>query len=306
METEAKQPQVISPTLEYAQRRSGWVSRHRKKLVLLAFCIAIAGPIWWNWQPIKQRILWHWAFRQAAAHQMPAKAVDLYIDELPKLLKASYNSEYVIRVGGPAASPQFGFYLPVAYRVLNQYDSRLNLMSGRETVAFMGVLKRPDGTPRLVIVNGGAGITADLLQGMAVLVLPIPGWTDPLPPRGINPPPISITGIGLAATPVRWRSGVADTNDSSHIVFEFVVGPPDSAFNFDKQQVKWEVSERGTIDAHLQNDDSITFALRGPQRENSGISVGTSRLSGDVQTLQTRAGSLTPLRRAGGAARAAP
>jgi len=79
-----------TPTLDYAQRPPlAWVSRHRRILIFLALCFAIIGPIWWYWSPLKTRVLWLYWTRQAAAHRMPEKSVDLFIRDPAKAIKTS-------------------------------------------------------------------------------------------------------------------------------------------------------------------------------------------------------------------------
>src|SRR5262245_47719403 len=127
MSEPAPDPAAV-PTLEYGRRsRLAWVSRHRKKLIVLALLTAAGILLYRNGQALKHRALWLYWSRQAAKHVMPADAD-----------------------GQLAAS-----YLPNEYVELRNVDRRVTLTGAKDgPILFMGTLHRPDGTPRLVIVAG--------------------------------------------------------------------------------------------------------------------------------------------------------
>jgi hypothetical protein len=289
-ESNPQPPPPTPPTLEYAKRPAlAWVSRHRRLLIFVALCLAIGGPIWWYWAPLKHRVLWLYWFHQAAQYQMPAKAVDVFIDDPAKVKLASSNPDFIT----PANRGSTLSFCPVVYRRLLQYDSRLNLTGGNDRpVAFMGTLHRPDGMPRLVIVSGYSGITSNLLGLTSVLVLPPPRWSDPLPPASTNRIGRGMGGSGPPPTETRLRSGVIDPTDSSHISFEFEAGPRGGFLRTRGGTTApvWTISATGIIDAHLQNDDSIAFTLRSFTGTDPNIRVGSAngRMIGDVQALQAQ------------------
>lgn len=279
-------------TLEYAKRpKLAWVGRHRKLFICLSLLIAVSIPLGWFWQPLKHRVLWLYWFQQATQYRMPGKSVDLQIDSNTVPLPAS---DHVTFTSGSLTTAIFN---PHVYRKLLQYDSRLGITGGADQpVAFMGVLKRPDGTPRLVIASGGSGMTSSPLANTSIVVLPLPSWNDPLPPAAFTRLPRGRGGYsGPPPTPSRLRSGVVDPSNPSHIVFEFEAGPQGRttarplATSAPATMPTWTVSATGIIDAHLQNDDSISFTVRSFTGDrNVRIAAANARLVGDVQTLQTQ------------------
>jgi hypothetical protein len=290
MPTDAIGSVETPPSLGYVQRPAlPFIGRHRKKLIFLALCLAVAIPLYRYWQPLKHRVLWMYWFKQSEAHVMPKQAVDLIIDDPIAGQKAIKND----RDYSPMVAPSTGAgYTPEAFRALVRYDSRLLVSTGARggVVPFFGVLHRPDGTPRLVLVAGGQGITGSLLAFTQVVVLPIPKWTD-APPSGVYGP--MTTGFGYSGpppTPTRFKTGVVDSNDPSHIVFEFEAGQRGGFLRAAAASTQpWTVSATGIIDAYLKNDDSITFSLRSFTGTDPNIRVGQSSFSGDVDVIQAQA-----------------
>lgn len=258
-----------------------WVSRRRRLLIFLAICIAIGGSIYWCWTPLKRRATWLYYSRQAAAHVMPTIAI--------------------------------AHYSPQSYQNLLSVDSRLDMIGGKSTsVIFLGTLKRPDGTPRLVIITGGRGTSQKLLVGTRVLVLPIPKLleTPPAPPP-TGPPPLSVGTVTIGVPPIRTRmqTGVIDPDDRSHIAIEFAVEPP----YISEQQIAMALNATtqpggvpiavqpatnpapagGMIDAYLRNDDSIAFTLRSSFGLTGAGFHQRSIIPGDEKSVRAETDKLT-------------
>jgi hypothetical protein len=97
-----------------------------------------------------------------------------------------------------------------------------------------------------------------------------------------GPPPI----------PTELRSGVADPNDPTNIIFEFVSFQARStarggAQGATSQPDPNQISGGGVIDAHLQNDDSIIFTIRNANIPRGRANLGRAKMAGDVKTLET-------------------
>lgn len=273
-----------SPTLDYGQRTHlSWLHRCRKFLVFLAVCVAIAVPIYRFREPLKHRAVWLYWSHEAAAYRMPNNPVDVVINDSQQVKRiATTNPDYLIPLSGNGAGA--AIYSPRPYRQLLQLDSRLTMTGFAEFgVVFMGTLRRPDGVSRLVLVTGNHGIVANPVGGAYVLVLPLPGILDPLPPP---------TSIPLGRTmgrniqgdhsrdPTYSSTGVPIPEDPSSIRFQFVV-PVMVAPG------RRQVTGGGGIRAYLQNDDSLKFILESTWGTSSGQSLGPWNIPGDVQTLQS-------------------
>jgi hypothetical protein len=274
----------VSPPLEYVQRPPlPFVGRHRKKLVSLALLLAIAILLYRYWQPLEHRVLWVYWSRAAAAHVMPASSTDLILSDPAAISKALASDPNYFRYAVPGTTASPVAYWPTAYRELVKYDSRLGASMMGDAVTFVGTMRRPDGTPRLVIVTGCSGYNQMLLNWISVRVLPIPSWFDS-PPTLKLPTPSWVRSIdGPIPIPTRLKSGMRDPADASHIVFEF----EKSSAPF--VSAPWKVDATGVIDAHLQNDDSITFTLRSFSGNDLNLHLGHDLFEGDPQVLQTRA-----------------
>lgn len=257
-----------------------WVSRHRRLLIFLAICIGIGGSIYWYWTPLKRRATWLYYSRQAAAHVMPAVAT--------------------------------AHYTPPSYQNLLSVDSRLDLIGGKSTpVIFMGTLKRPDGTPRLVIITGGRGTSQKLLDGTRVLVLPIPKLLEsPPPPLGPRTHEVGTIYSGPPPIYTQMRTGRVDPNDRSRIAIEFTAEPSmfyqlqladvlssttqSGVTSISLQPATNPAPAGGMIDAYLRNDDSIEFRPRSslglPDRRFNERSI----LPGDEESVRAEALKLAP------------
>jgi hypothetical protein len=120
----------------------------------------------------------------------------------------------------------------------------------------MGTLHRPDGTPRLVVIVGFSGSTQQILEDASFYVAPIPKWFDGIPNKTfVQAGQLRFDGTSRAT---RLMSGVPDALNPTHIELRFEVGGMGNLFS----NGPWTTTDSGTIDAYLQNDDSITFTLR--------------------------------------------
>jgi hypothetical protein len=270
-------------------------------LILFAFCIAVAIPIYWYWTPLKHRALWLYWSRRAAAHVMPTHSVDVTIRDPARVnLVPTTNPDYVVYAAAPP--PMFtgitpapsAMYAPLSYRHLQQFDARLNITGGPSIpVLFMGTLRRPDGTPRLVIVTGGSGVSSNILAMTGTLVLPLPKWNDPLPPSSVSHLGMGMGYSGPPPIPTLLKTGVIDPSDPTQITFEFTAGQPrfsPAARGATAPPSTNPVGGGGIIDAHLQNDDSLAFKLRSYWGNVRNANIGRNSIfPGDVATLQTQA-----------------
>jgi hypothetical protein len=307
MEAQSSQPGAVrsdpQPTPDYAPApRLRWIGRHRKLLIFAAFCIAAAMPIYWYWAPLKYRVLWLYWSRQAAAHVMPVQAMDVTIRDPARVnLVPTTNPDYVVYTATPPAmftgnppAPS-AMYAPLPYRHLQLLDARLNITGGPGiAVLFMGTLRRPDGTPRLVIVTGGSGVSSNLLAMTKTLVLPLPQWNDPLPPGRAAHLGMAMGFSGPPPIPTQLKTGVIDPTDPTHIVFEFIARPPVTGpaalRGPGTRPADNAVTGGGIIDAHLQNDDSLAFKLRSYWGNVRNANIGRSSvIAGDVKALEAQA-----------------
>lgn len=264
-----------SARLEYARRMPlSWVSKRRTPLILAACILFISGAIYWFWTPLTHWIAWNYCIRQAAAHVMPGVAS--------------------------------GHYNPQTYRNLYSVDSRLQLIGGESGhVIFIGTLKRPDGTPRLVIITGGRGNSERLLEGTRALVLPVPSLLKLAPPAPVLKPRQHEYGtvvIGWSPRTTQMRSGIIDPSNPSHVAIAFTVDPP--FFSASQIAVAMGATTHpdemptdpapagGMIDAYLRDDDSIAFRLvssYGPI--NPGFNQ-RSILPGDEASVRSQAANV--------------
>jgi hypothetical protein len=295
------------PTLEYAPRVGlAWIGRHRKWLILLALCFAVAAPTWWYWQSLKARAMWLYWSHRAAVHVMPINAeISIIGREASRL--ATTNPDYVpYSPFKPVASTQpSASYNPIAFRELAKLDGRLRSMGYPDgPVIFMGTVHRPDGKPRLVIITGGSERDCRyMLRNVGAAVLPLPRWFDPLPPASGTPLLRFGGGSGGPPEPAAYLSGMIDPRDPSHVVIPYVVsesttaiirrmsaaarantpgapiGPVSAAIIRSVRDQTPLVIGQGEIDVHLQNDDSLSFAIRGPGQ------LAAATIAGDPQSL---------------------
>lgn len=267
-------PEQNPPPLEYGQRgRVPLVSRHRRLLIFLAICIAIAIPIFRYWRPLKNRATWQYRFYHATQYVMPTPLKVLEDDPeiIEKLLKE--NPDYLQfgqplgpaeRQPAPWALPYTAVYVPVAFRALAEVDPRLGRLSNPNpnrvmniAIAFMGTRYRPDGTARLVIIRadddvltGGGFITQP-----HALVLPVPRLFDQ-PPTSAAVGSAGRIAVSIStANKKSLRGASADPTDPTHLILSYEFELSDL-----RNSTKWNAS--GTVDAYLQNDD--TLMLKAP------------------------------------------
>lgn len=264
-----------SPQLEYAPPPgAAWISRHRKLLIVVALSIAMAVPIWRNWESLKHRAVWLYWSRRAAAHVMPASSAAVTVHGPDASQIAATNPDYqpVEPFFTLASSQQNVRYVPVALRELLELDGRLSSMrSSLSPAIFMGTVHRLDGTPRLVIITGQSEFDSHaLLSSIDTAVLPLPGWFDPIPAaRGMS----FRMSVGHGSyAPATYLTGTIDSQDPSHLVIPYVLTESTPIVlrrtgDFaaaDSQLQPSRIVGQGEIDVHLQNDDSLNFSLRGP------------------------------------------
>jgi len=164
-------------------------------------------------------------------------------------------------------------------------------------ISFMGMLRRPDGLWRLVIVAGSNGMADSMLDSIGVEVLPVPGIFDSLPPPMVQVFPPGYFSIGKIPDLVEFKTGTIDPRDPSHIEFEFAVvdvwgnvnrpsDPDTKLLTFPSRPVK----SRATLDAYLQNDDVLKFSLpAGNQISNVALRQGSKVITPGATTKPTSA-----------------
>lgn len=229
-------------TLDYGNHPPlAWVGRNRRKLILLALLGAMIGPVVWYWPQIRYRVLWVYWSKQAAAYQttpnLPlAAALDNLVQPAPPL-----DPGY-LTVEGPADSPTRIIHTPRPVRELAMLDPRL-LGLQRAGIAFVGTMHRPDGTPRLVIINNSQDARSYRVDSTGrvmappptapnFIVLSMPGWFDPIPP-------VTVAVAGGPQFLGRVMTGKLDPNDPSHLILNL------------------DTPRQGTLHLYLQNDDSF-------------------------------------------------
>jgi hypothetical protein len=188
MEQKPETPVVADagkPRLDYAPRTPlAIVGRHGCLLICLALAIAIGAPLWWFWQPLKQRVMWLYWFHQAAAFRMPdtPEHNEVWYPIPPRQVpttRPEFQLETYFDRGYQFAMAR---YLPRPYQELRKIDPRFFPPGSDDMpLAFMGTLKRPDGAARLVVVFGGRGLEIRIMGSVYATVLPAPGLFDPLP-----------------------------------------------------------------------------------------------------------------------------
>jgi hypothetical protein len=145
----------------------------------------------------------------------------------------------------------------------------------------MGLLTRPDGVLRLVFVTGSHGNASDPLEDVFVLVLPQPHWLDPLPQPTYPTTSRLIVGPGAMPRMTRLKSGIVDPADRSHIIFP--VDVLDQSFITVPGPAPKAIMTK-TIDARLQNDDSMTFTIRDADQP-SEVRTSARRMPGNPAAL---------------------
>lgn len=282
-------PSTSPPTLEYSNRsRLSWIGRHKKKLIFLAVLIAVSIPIYQYRDSLKHRALWLYWGHRAATFQMPA-GINLVVDDPAEVqLLLGSNPDYVRSKIAPSRLA----YSPITYRQLAKYDPRceLNLIE-KEEIVFFGKLTRPDGVKRIVILKGAMLGFADL----NAVVLPIPRLLEPLPTATTFQLSMGVWHMSDGPDPVELRAAATDPNDPSHLIIQCVLGRPSS--ESPHHVTKAEIVAAGTMDAFLQNDDSLLIKM--PQLPTRAGTWMQPRIEGNVQKLQQQAMSSNKFRLSG-------
>jgi hypothetical protein len=152
------------------------------------------------------------------------------------------------------------------YELDRQFDA---MHAEYQPVAFMGTLKRPDGTPRLVVIYGDLGWYGNGISGIGGVIMPLPGIFGVLPTPITQIVPQGNWYVGPMPDPAELQSGSVDPNDPSHVTFPFLVGPMSETWT-GGTAVPGTINFRGWMDVYLQNDDTVRFALRGPPEFGPG------------------------------------
>lgn len=274
------QPQT-PPTLEYQRRpKFAWLSRHWRTLAWLSISFAIAVS-WYLWHiPLKQRAIWIYRTRQAAAHQMPTTSVPVVIRDATAARNAvSMDGDFVLDVANDSAT--LGLYLPQVYRNLLTLDPKIagTRYLERRTVVFLGKVRRPDGMDRLVIMTNDSMIALNTpIDGVNVTVMPIPGPFDSVPPIAVRSvgPRYRLASMQGTFFQFDVHSGRLDPADPTHILFDVQVAP----FAGRRPATTAPLaSGTSVMHAYLQNNDTLRFMLPDSRALLRGI-LTESRESG--------------------------
>lgn len=245
-------------------------ARHGKRLAVVILILGLAIAAYFTWRPLTKHVLWLYWSHRCANFQMPAN-IELVVTDSRKRQLLANNPDYIPLMTG---SPPTLIYSPRVWQELCKFDERCKWfgtdLAFRPTVpiAFLGTRTRPDGKNRLVIINGYPTTNAyNLLDSYRLMILPPPGIFEAMP-KPIN-------AFGGFAYSGRWepaeiKAGVADPNDPTHITIDFVAGS--AAMD--------EFPINGTIDAYLQNDDSLRLSLRSKISKYGYPQLGIKNLSG--------------------------
>jgi len=244
-----------------------WVSQHRRLLLALALLGATSLPVWHSRATLMQRADWLYWSDRCASHRMPGP-IDLVITDAARargLLTA--DDDYEPKGTGCIYSPR-------AWRMLERADPRCFWISSAVddgAIVFLGALRRPDGTWRLVVVRGANTNAYDLLAFTRVLVLPHPKPFEPFPGQVVS------AGSCYSG---RWRDAQLrgashDPKDASHILLPFDVNPEIPGGG--------SLRATGLIDGYLQNDDSLSFRLREtPELSRLDVEFRRTNISGGI------------------------
>jgi hypothetical protein len=267
--------------LNYAERRPrSWLKRWRWRLLTVALLIAVAVPIARNRKTLIYRSEWLYWSHECAVFHMPQSADPSVTDPVLAQQLLASNPDYKPYHNWDGAV--FAVYAPRVWRELTGLDPRTfwitdGFNSGDHAILFLGSRRRPDRTPRLVVVAGSKTNGLELLDSTYVLVLPHPAVTDSPPTRihivqGSDP-----NGRAISASIL---TGNSDSNDPSHVTFPFRVYDWDWSNNIAK---RGNLVATGTLDAYLQNDDSLLFKLRQtPELSRLEVKLEQDRLKNGV------------------------
>jgi hypothetical protein len=259
--------------LNYAERRPrSWLKRWRWWLLVATLLIAFAVPIARNRKTLIYRGEWLYWSHECAVFQMPQSLDPCVTDPVVAQQLLASNPDY--KPYQNWAGAVFAVYAPRAWRELEALDIRSFLIKdGSAGILFLGSLRRPDGTARLVVVSGSDTNGLELLWSTRALILPRPALTDSPPNRLSNVGGESFSG---RAIPASILTGCSDPNDPSHVTFPFRVYDLDWSTNVG---TRGNLAATGILDGYLQNDDSLLFKLRQtPELSKLDVKLGKERL----------------------------
>lgn len=252
--------------LQYSRRRPlRFFSRHPRLFVFAALCIAVGVSWYLWWTPLEYRIRWWYWTRQAMSYQMPVTSLDVRITDQAQAKKMPVeNPDFVLFQSPNRVDAVFA---PKAFRALSELDPKIRaggVWNHRGALTFMGMLMRPDGTPRLVIIPGSEGVHVGYPgEGIGYVVTPPTGLFDPLPAKLKGP---GITSIHMdSASRYETKTAVRDSADPTHLII-----PLNRAFDPSPYQV----------DAYLLNNDTLSIRINkaAPRPTTAGdtfIEIGT-------------------------------
>jgi hypothetical protein len=190
------------------------------------------------------------------------------------------DSDYVLVGALPAAA----YYIPESFRELQKFDPRLNV-AAVAPIAFMGTLRRPDGSPRLVVIHGARVEIDRLGETMDARVLPLPGIATSRPAADyLWRFPVYTSDQERHV--VEYRGIVIDPDDPSHLIVSYdlrkVVGP-----QF-RRPLSDEAIATGTLDAFLQDDDSLVVVPRSDSPSGKVRAGQRIHVDASVKSLEVR------------------
>lgn len=252
--------------LQYSRRRPlRFFSRHPRLLVLAALCIAVGVSWYMWWTPLEYRIRWWYWTRQAMNYQMPVTSLDVRItDQAIAKATLAANPEYALY---QSKGRVYAIFSATAFRELSKLDSRIGtggLWNDYGGVTFIGTLKRPDGTPRLVIIPASESVSIGGPEtGIGYSVSMPLGLFDPLPPqlKVASNSTIHMMDSGRYQT----KTAIRDPADPTHLII-----PLNSSGERSRYQV----------DAYLLDNDTLSLRVNkaSPRPTTAGdtfIEIGT-------------------------------
>lgn len=212
---------------------------------------------------LKHRALWYYWANCAAGHVMPAAGELVVTDSATAASLIAHNPDYVDIKQSDSTQPT-ARYMPAAYRRLLDYDGSSGARASfSRPIIFLGTLRRPNGTERLLVISGYRAPRYNLTGSLQIQLFRI-GLFD-TPPSRLDVP-LSINSEPITPRVSEWvefRTGQIDPNDPSHLVIPFVIlggqilAAPQSN---DRSKQTGE----GSLDAYLDNEDSLRWKKNMP------------------------------------------
>ncbi len=198
---------------------------------------------------------WYW-YRKCMAHVTPPGTVLFVWDWNRAQTLFTTNPEYfhVAQYGpnvppgikpyapGPGAIAKFAIYVPADLREFEKYVYVANPLYGYGEPVFLGARKRPDGRSRLVIIRGSTILAERFPDGIPAYVCAPPTLLHGVPPPTITAKQYPSPSLAGQPNFINLMPGVADPVDQTHITITAQYGQ--------------------IVDVYLQNDDTLTYALR--------------------------------------------